>query len=156
MSKLLRRLQHTSENRRDAILRIFGGVPLLLFGAMHLIDPEPFRQMLEASGLPFVELNLIAAPLTEVAAGLLLISGYLARLGGLFGATTMIAAAYATVILARLGSGPEVPPLALPVAVLAISAYVLWRGAGAWSLDLRSVENGPSASRNRASTNRAA
>jgi len=49
---------------------------------MHLADPESFRQILEASGLPFVELNLIAAPLTEVVAGLLLITGYYARMGG--------------------------------------------------------------------------
>ena len=154
MSTLLQRLRHTTEDRRVAILRIVGGVPLLLFGIMHLADPEPFRQMLEVSGLPFVELNLIAAPLTEVAAGLLLISGYLARLSGIFAASTMIAAAYATVILARLGSGPEVPPMALPVAVLAISTYVLWRGAGAWSLALRSVESEPSARRNRVSAAR--
>ena len=156
MSTLLQRLRHTTEDRRVALLRIVGGLPLLLFGIMHLADPEPFRQILEASGLPFVELNLVAAPLTEVAAGLLLISGHLARMGGLLGAATMIAAAYATVILARLGSGPEVPPMALPVAVLAISTYILWRGAGAWSLDLLALENEPEVNRGRASASRAA
>lgn len=156
MSTLLQRLRHTTEDRRVALLRIVGGLPLLLFGIMHLADPEPFRQILEASGLPFVELNLVAAPLTEVAAGLLLISGHLARMGGLLGTTTMIAAAYATVILARLGSGPEVPPMALPVAVLAISTYILWRGAGAWSLDLLALENEPEVNRGRASASRAA
>ena len=156
MSTLLQRLRHTTEDRRVALLRIVGGLPLLLFGIMHLADPEPFRQILEASGLPFAELNLVAAPLTEVAAGLLLISGCLARMGGLLGAATMIAAAYATVILARLGSGPEVPPMALPVAVLAISTYILWRGAGAWSLDLLALENEPEVNRGRASASRVA
>jgi len=156
MSTLLQRLRHTTEDRRVAILRIVGGLPLLVFGVMHLADPEPFRQILEASRLPFVELNLVAAPLTEVAAGLLLISGYLARLGGLFGAATMIAAAYATIILASISSAPEVPPMALPVAVLAISTYVLWRGAGAWSLDLRAVESEPGARHNRISAARTA
>ena len=141
MDSILHRLRHTTTSRRVALLRIVGGLPLLLFGALHLIDPEPFRQILESSGVPFVDFNLIAAPLTEVAAGLLLITGYYARLGGALGATTMIAAAYSTVMLTQLGSGPEVPPMALPLSVLTISTYVLWRGAGAWSLDLLAAES---------------
>lgn len=143
MSALIQRLRQTTANKRVAILRIAGGLPLLIFGVMHLADPESFRQILEASGLPFVELNLIAAPLTEVVAGLLLITGYYARMGGVLGGATMITAAYSTIVLARLGSGPEVPPMALPLTVLAISTYVLWRGAGAWSLDLHSDQAAP-------------
>lgn len=149
MSALIQRLRHTTADKRVAVLRIVGGLPLLVFGAMHLVDPEPFRQILEASGLPFVELNLIAAPLTEVVAGLLLITGYYARMGGLLGATTMLTAAYSTLVLSQLGSGPEVPAMALPLAVLAISTLVLWRGAGAWSLDLHSDHAAPRASADR-------
>ena len=135
MNNIIEQLRQTDGNKRVAVLRIVAGLPLVTFGAMHLVDPGSFRTILEASRVPFVELNLIAAPITEVIAGLLLITGYLARLGGLAGAVTMLAAAWSTAILAGIPSAPEVPPMPLPLVVLAISTYVLWRGAGAWSLD---------------------
>ena len=37
-------------------------------------------------------------------------------------------------------SGVMMPPLALPLVVLTTAAYVLFRGAGTWSLDLRSQD----------------
>jgi uncharacterized membrane protein YphA (DoxX/SURF4 family) len=138
MSNLIEQIRQTDTSKRVAILRIVAGLPLAIFGAMHLADPASFRTILEASHVPFIELNLIAAPITEIIAGLFLITGYFARLGGLGGAVTMFAAAWSTAILAGIPTAPEVPPMPLPLAVLAISTYVLWRGAGAWSLDGRS------------------
>jgi uncharacterized membrane protein YphA (DoxX/SURF4 family) len=140
MSTLSEQIRQTDKSKVVATLRIVAGLPLLLFGAMHLIDPAPFRAILEASGIPFVELNLIAAPVTELVAGLFLVTGYFARLGGLGGAVTMLAAAWSTAILAGLNAAPEVPPMPLPLVVLAISTFVLWRGAGAWSLDGRTEQ----------------
>jgi uncharacterized membrane protein YphA (DoxX/SURF4 family) len=138
MSSLIEQIRQTDTSKRVAVLRILAGLPLVIFGAMHLADPGSFRTILEASNVPFIELNLIAAPVTEIVAGLFLITGYLARLGGLGGAVTMLAAAWSTAILAGIPTAPEVPPMPLPLAVLAISTYVLWRGAGGWSLDGRS------------------
>jgi len=31
------------------------------------------------------------------------------------------------------------PPIVLPIAVLAASIYILWRGGGAWSVDGKSI-----------------
>ena len=138
--------RNTKPNKIAAVLRIVAAAPLLLFGAMHLIDPAPFREILEAGGLPLVDLNLIAAPLAEIAAGLLLITGFHARIGAILGIATMVPAAWATVVIAGLGNGPEVPPLPVPLAVLAISILVLVRGAGSWSLDLRSAGSAATAS----------
>ena len=106
MNNLIEQLRQTDGNKRVAVLRIVAGLPLVIFGAMHLVDPSSFRTILEASHVPFVELNLIAAPITEIIAGLLLITGYLARLGGLAGAVTMFAAAWSTAILANKVTAP--------------------------------------------------
>ena len=141
----LNHIRKTQNQKHLSILRAIAAIPLLLFGVLHLIDPAPFRDILLASGIPFVELNLILAPLAEIAAGALLLSGFFSRLGGLLGAATMATAIYSTLVLAGLSgsqlpagiaSVPEVPPLVLPVVVLVASIYVAWRGAGAWSLDL--------------------
>ena len=79
-------------------------------------------------------------------AGILLLSGLYARVGGFLGMGTMLPAIYATLVLAGMSPGdlpagiaavPEVPPLPVPVLVLLSSVYVAWRGGGAWSLDAR-------------------
>ena len=147
LNQTLNGIRKTSKQKRLFILRALAGLPLLLFGVLHLIDPEPFRQILLASAIPFVELNLIVAPLAEVLAGALLLSGYLSRIGGVLGSATMAAAIYSTLVIAKLttthlpadlASVPEVPPVVLPALVLLASLFVVWRGAGAWSLDSRS------------------
>lgn len=118
--------------------RLAAGLPLLVLGAKHFIDPEHFRKILEVSGFPGpVDASLIDAPAAEVIAGVLLLLGLFARVGGLLGIATMLPAILATVKLMNLDipDKPFVPPLPLPIVVLLCSAYVLWRGAGAWSVD---------------------
>ncbi len=137
-------IRSTSGHKHIMAFRLVAGAPLLMFGVMHFIDPASFRAILQATGIPMVEVNMIAAPLAEIVAGFMLLLGVFARIGGLLGIATMLPAIYATVVLAgtnesQLPAGltqiPEVPPLPLPVIVLLASAYVLWRGAGAWSMD---------------------
>ena len=137
------------------VFRLIAGLPLLAFGLLHLINPASFREILVASALPAVEFNLIAAPLAEVAAGILLLSGLYARVGGLLGMATMVVAIYATVVLAGLDPAqlpagvqavPEVPPVPIPAAVLLASVYVAWRGSGAWSLQSMGAPIGSSSS----------
>ena len=98
-----------------------------------------------------VDVNLIAAPLAECVAAALLLSGFLARLGGVLGIATMLPAIYATLTLkglapAHLPAGltqvPFVPPLPLPVVVLLGALAVLILGAGAWSVDAAMGTNG--------------
>ena len=138
----------TALKKHILVLRLIAGVPLLVLGAMHLLNPAGFREILEAARFPLIGVNVIAAPLAEVVAGFLLLSGLYARLGGLLGMGTMLPAIYATLALvgmdaANLPPGiaavPEVPPLPVPILVLLSSAYVTWRGSGAWSLDSRTA-----------------
>jgi uncharacterized membrane protein YphA (DoxX/SURF4 family) len=70
--------------------------------------------------------------------GALLSIGAFARLGGLIVIGMMTVATYVHIVV----DGPTVFPLQpsepiIPLVVVAMSGYVLWRGGGAWSLDLR-------------------
>lgn len=139
--------QSAAPAKHVIVPRLIAGLPLLLLGAKHFVDPEHFRRILEVSGLPGpIDLTLIAAPAAEVLAGVLLLLGLFARVGGLLGIATMAPAILSTVKLMNLEAAdkPFVPPLPVPIAVLLCSAYVLWRGAGAWSVDAaRSKEGTP-------------
>lgn len=118
--------------------RLIAGLPLLILGAKHFVDPEHFRRVLEVSGLPGpIGVMLIAAPAAEVLGGVLLLLGWFARVGGLLGVATMAPAILSTVRIMNLDGAdkPFVPPLPLPIVVLLCAAYVLFRGAGAWSID---------------------
>jgi uncharacterized membrane protein YphA (DoxX/SURF4 family) len=54
--------------------------------------------------------------------------------------SAVLGALYAHVVIDVWPNGPDnEPPMALPLAVMACAAYVLWRGAGRWSLDHRKV-----------------
>ncbi|MGE3808637.1 MAG: DoxX family membrane protein [Gemmataceae bacterium] len=126
------------------LFRLVAGLPLLVLGAKHFIDPQHFKNILVASELPMPEVSAIAAPVAECLAGLLLLLGVFARLGGLLGIATMAPAIYSTIQLAKLDPNklpagltevPFVPPLPVPIAVLVCSLLVVLLGAGAWSVD---------------------
>jgi uncharacterized membrane protein YphA (DoxX/SURF4 family) len=134
----------TTDNKLLIVPRILAGLPMLGFGVMHFVKPDHFREIMIASGIPIVELNLYAAPAALVIGGVLLLLGLFSRVGGLLGIATMAVAIYSTVILsgmtvADLPGGlteiPKVPPLPLPVVVTVASLVVLVLGGGAWSLD---------------------
>ena len=136
----------TTNSKLLLIPRLLAGLPMLGFGMIHFVKPDHFRDILLASGIPMVNVNLYAAPIALVIGAVLLLLGRFARVGGLFGIATMAVAIYSTVILsgmavADLPTGltevPKVPPLPLPVVVTVASLIVLVRGGGHWSLDLK-------------------
>lgn len=131
-------IRRTSNQRHVLIPRFIAGAPLLAIGAMHLTGAAPMRPILEAAGIPLVELNAVAAPIFEVLAGLMLLSGGLARLGGALAIGSMSVAIYAHIV----ADWADEPPIALPIAVWLASAYILWKGGGAWSLDGRTTGAG--------------
>lgn len=114
--------------------RLVAGLPLLGIGFMHLIGSAPLRPIVEAAGLPLPGLQAVVAPIFQVLAGLLLLSGAFARVGGILGVGAMLVALYAHLVIDQWPN-PDEPPIVLPVLVLIGSALVLWRGSGAWGLD---------------------
>jgi uncharacterized membrane protein YphA (DoxX/SURF4 family) len=134
----------TTDHKFVIVPRLLAGLPLLGFGLLHFVKPDHFREILIASKIPMIELNMYAAPAAEVLGGLLLLFGLYARVGGLLGIGTMAVAIYTTIVfsgmaVADLPGGlteiPKVPPLPLPVMITVASLVVVVLGGGAWSLD---------------------
>jgi uncharacterized membrane protein YphA (DoxX/SURF4 family) len=134
----------TTGHKFVIVPRLLAGLPLLGFGLLHFFKPEHFREILVASEIPMIEINMVAAPAAETLGGILLLFGLFARVGGIFGIATMAVAIYTTIDLfgmavADLPGGlteiPAVPPLPLPVMITVASLVVVVLGGGAWSLD---------------------
>jgi uncharacterized membrane protein YphA (DoxX/SURF4 family) len=109
-----------------AVIRILSSVPLLALGTMHLAGAAPLAPILEGAGIPFPELNAVLAPIAQIAAGVLLLTGVRARIGALLALGTMAGALFAHL---RFDWVDE-PTLLLPLAVVAGTGYVLVRGPG--------------------------
>jgi uncharacterized membrane protein YphA (DoxX/SURF4 family) len=94
--------------------------------------------------IPFYAFNLYFVPIVEIITGLLLGVGLFSRVGGLLVIPMMAVATYVHLVVDDPTLFPLQPeqPL-IPIVTLAMAAYVVWRGGGAWSLDLKSSE-GPS------------
>lgn len=144
MNSFIQSLRWTNHKPFQLLPRILAGGPLLGLGLLHFVRPDNFRNILIASEVPMVELNMIAAPAAEVVAGVLLLLGFYARIGGLLGVATMVPAIYATGLVQKLDPAtlpgglkeiPFVPPIALPAIVLLSSLVILWFGAGKPSMD---------------------
>ena len=134
------RVRATTAHRHVLVQRIVAGVPLLVTSLSHAFVPEAALQpLVEAAGFPFAAVISPIAIVVKIVAGILLLVGLWARVGGLFGGLMMLGALYAHLVIDVWPNAPEMqePPLVLPIAVLVSSAYVLWRGAGRWSLDHR-------------------
>ena len=135
MSSPTARLRHTGSSKLLLLPRLLAGGPLLVFSLMHFANPGHFRDILTAAGVPMPDVNVVAASVAELAAGVLVLTGYYARLGGVLGVATMLPAILTTVKFMGMPEHPFVPPLPLPVAVLLGSAAVVYWGAGPFSLD---------------------
>ena len=130
---LMKLITQTTNCKSVAVARILIALPLLLSGSQHLFGLAPMEPILRGAKIPFPELNAIVAPLIEVTAGLLLLLGFFARIGAALTIPAMSVALYTHLVF----DWADEPPILLPIALIVLAAYILWRGAGAWSLDLR-------------------
>ncbi|MGL4462675.1 MAG: DoxX family membrane protein [Planctomycetia bacterium] len=152
MTAPIKMLQRTTTNVWPIAPRLIAGLPLLVLGAKHFVDPEHFRSILVAAQAPMIPENMIAAPVAEVAAGALLLLGLFTRVGGLLGVATMLPAMYSTLVVMKLDPAalppglshvPFVPPLPLPIAVLVCSLLAVWAGGGRLSVDALAASAAP-------------
>lgn len=133
------RIRRTEPLRHLLPLRLVAAVPLLGIGLAHVLAPEaPMRPLVEAAGFPAPGVLAPVAVAAELFAGTLLVLGLWARLGAALAIPTMLGAVYTHLVVDVWPNlDAEEPPLALPIIVLLVASYVLWRGAGSWSLDNR-------------------
>ena len=81
-------------------------------------------------------------PFVEIAVGAALAAGAFARLASVVVMSIMVVATYVHVVVDDPSLFPLQPsePI-IPLVVMAVSSFILWRGAGAWSADLRAVQS---------------
>ena len=134
-------LRHTSDNKLAGGLRIFLGLLFVMTGVMKLVVPmlaEAWSGQLLAAQLPLYELNVRLVPFIEIAVGAALLIGAYTRFAGVVVIGIMVVATYVHVVV----DDPSLFPLqpsepVIPLIVIAMSAYLIWKGGGAGSLDLR-------------------
>jgi uncharacterized membrane protein YphA (DoxX/SURF4 family) len=136
-------LRKTSKDRLTGSIRLMLSIIFLMTGPMKLLVPrlaEAWSGQLTAAGIPFYTLSRWTVPYVELALGIVLAVGFLARPAAVVVILIMLVATYVHLVVDDSSLFPLQPsePV-IPLFVIAMSAYTFWRGAGAWSLDLRAT-----------------
>ena len=139
----LSRIQTTTNDKLAGVIRLILALIFLMTGPMKLLDPrlaEAWSGQLIAAQLPFYEFSLWTVPFLELLLGVALAIGILVRPAAIAVIGIMVAATYVHVVV----NDPSLFPLQpsepiIPVLVMLGGVYLLWRGGGSWSRDLKSV-----------------
>ncbi len=134
-------LRHTSDDKLAGGLRILLGLLFVMTGTMKLVVPmlaEAWSGQLLAAQLPLYEVNVRLVPFVEIAVGVVLLIGAYTRVACSVVIGIMVVATYVHVVV----DDPSLFPLqpsepVIPLMVIAMSAYLIWKGGGAGSLDLK-------------------
>ena len=139
----MRKLRRTSDDKVLASVRIFLGVMFLATGLMKFTIPmlaEAWSGQLIQANIPLYGFNVRFVPALEILLGVALITGFYSRVGALLVIPIMLVASYVHAVVddpSLFPLQPEAP--VIPIVVLVLAVFVLSRGGGAWSLDLRSA-----------------
>ncbi len=139
----VRDLRRTSDDSFAGAIRMALGALFLMTGVMKLAVPmlaDAFSGQLVASGIPLIWLMVWVVPIVEITAGLGLLVGAFTRVVALIVIGIMSVASYVHLVVDDPSKFPLQPnePV-VPLAVMAMCAYLLWRGGGSGSVDLRDV-----------------
>ena len=122
-------------------MRLLLALIFLMTGAMKLLVPmlaDAWSGQLLAANLPLYAVSRWTVPFLEIALGITLATGLLVRPAVVAVTGIMVVATYVHVVVDDPSLFPLQPSApVIPLVVVAMCAYMLWRGAGAWSLDLR-------------------
>jgi uncharacterized membrane protein YphA (DoxX/SURF4 family) len=141
MERTMNQLLTPLHSNSTSAIRILLGVLFLSTGVMKFAVPElraAFSGQLMAAGIPFHALNMWVVPAVEIGLGALLLAGLLWRLASLAAIAIMVVATYVHLVV----DDPTLFPLQpeepiIPIIVIALCLYLLWRGSGPWRLDRR-------------------
>ncbi len=137
----LQSIRRTRDDRVAAWIRIALGVLFVMTGVMKLVVPSlgaAFVGQLAGADIPLQELNRWLVPFIEVGVGGALLIGFYTRIATLIVFSIMIVGTYVHLVVDDPSLFPLQPeePI-IPVAVMILSIYVLLRGGGSGSSDLR-------------------
>ncbi len=136
-------IRNTSDDKVAGVVRLLLAMIFVMTGVMKLVVPilgQAWSDQLLAANVPFYSLTRWAVPFVEIGVGVALTVGLYARLASVIVMGIMVAATYVHLVV----DDPTLFPLQpsepiVPLIVLVMSAYIVWRGAGAWSADLRAM-----------------
>jgi uncharacterized membrane protein YphA (DoxX/SURF4 family) len=142
----LAHIQETDDDKLSASVRLILAVIFVMTGTMKLVVPmlaEAWSGQLLASGLPFYELSRWSVPIVEIVVGLVLGVGLFVRPAVVAVICIMAVATYVHVVV----DDPSLFPLQpnepfIPLTIIAMCLYLLWRGGGTWSGDLAASRAG--------------
>ena len=137
----LQSIRRTRDDRVAAWIRIALGVLFVMTGVMKLVVPSlgaAFVGQLAGADIPLQELNRWLVPFIEVGVGGALLIGFYTRIATLIVFGIMIVGTYVHLVVDDPSLFPLQPeePI-IPVAVMILSIYLLLRGGGSGSSDLR-------------------
>ena len=136
-------IRTTSNDKIAGVVRLLLAMIFVMTGVMKLVVPmlgEAWSGQLLAANLPFYTLTRWTVPFVEIAVGVALTVGIYARLASVIVIGIMVPATYVHLVV----DDPTLFPLqpsepVVPLIVMLMSAYIVWRGAGAWIADLRAM-----------------
>lgn len=134
-------IRQTSNNRLAGTIRLLLSLLFLMSGIMKLLVPvlgDAWSGQLLAANVPFYTIARWTVPFLEIILGLLLAVGLFLRPAVLAVTGIMVTATYVHMVVDDPSLFPLQPsePI-IPLMVIALSLYLLWKGAGSWSLDLK-------------------
>lgn len=137
------KLRNTSDNRLAGIVRLLLAVLFLMTGAMKLAVPtlaDAWSGQLLAASIPFYTISRWTVPFLEMSLGVALAVGVFVRPAVVAVMGIMVVATYVHAVV----DDPALFPLqpsepVIPLIVIVMGIYLLWRGGGAWSGDLRAT-----------------
>ena len=137
----LQSIRRTRDDRVAAWLRIALGVLFVMTGVMKLVVPslgEAFAGQLAGANIPLQDLNRWVVPFIEIGVGGALLIGFYTRIATVLVFSIMIVGTYVHLVVDDPSLFPLQPeePI-IPAVVMILSVYVLLRGGGSGSSDLR-------------------
>ena len=133
-------IRQTSDDKVATAIRWFLAIIFVMTGVMKLFVPalaEAFSGQLIAAGLPLYTISLWSVPFAEIGVEIVMALGLYARLAAVVIIAIMTVATYVHIVVADPSLFPLQPsePI-IPLGVIVLCFYLVWKGAGSGSSDL--------------------
>jgi uncharacterized membrane protein YphA (DoxX/SURF4 family) len=141
MITLQEKLRKTKNDKPAGVIRIIIGIMFLGTGLMKYLVPmaqNAWSKQLIQGKIPFYSFNLWFFPALEILTAFILIVGFFSRLGAFIVVSSMMVAIYVHVMTQDPSLFPFQPkePI-VPVMIFILGLFLVLRGGGAWSYDLK-------------------
>jgi len=139
--RILLATRRTRDDRIAGWIRIALGVLFVMTGVMKLVVPslgEAFAGQLAGANIPLQELNRWIVPFIEIGVGGALLIGFYTRIATALMFSIMIVGTYVHLVVDDPSLFPLQPeePI-IPAVVMILSVYLVLRGGGSGSSDLK-------------------